>query len=186
MRNSNKEGTMKILLTLTAGALLLVAAGSLGSASGRAAQDKVFAFGVTTQNPGCTEDGPPFCYPFTYTYRVLAVEYGDGHAWGLFSRRNHDTGLVRTGQVTCMTVAGGRAAIGGIETSPSGDPFLLYLEDRGQPGDGVPDRISPYSVFPPGDPEWPNLPRDFPRTCPAADSVSGYLPQASGDVTTGG
>src|SRR5438093_3852137 len=106
---------MKILLTLAAGIALLAIASFTGSAS-HAAQNQVYAFGVTSQNPGCTEDGPPFCLPFTYTFRVLAVQHGDGHAWGLVWRRNHDTGLVRTGVVTCMTAADGKAAIGGIET----------------------------------------------------------------------
>jgi len=178
---------MKILLTLAAGASLLVAAASLGSAAGQAAQDNVYAFGVTTQNPGCTEDvEPPFCLPFTYTFRVLAVEHGHGHAWGLVWRLNHDTGVVRTGEVTCMTTDHGRATIGGIETAPSGFPFLLYLEDRSVPGDGIPDRVSPYAIFPPGDPDLPRLPPDFPRTCPSPDSIYGYFQQASGDLTVAG
>lgn len=173
---------MKILLTLAASVALLALAAFTGSAS-HAAQNQVYAFGVTSQNPGCTEDGPPFCLPFTYTYRILAVEHGNGHAWGLVSRFNHGTGLTRTGEVTCITVADGRMAIGGIETSPGSDPFLLYVQDRGVPGGSATDRISPYAVFPPGDPDLPRLPPDFPQTCPSPDSIYGYFPQASGDVT---
>jgi hypothetical protein len=176
---------MKILLTLAAGIALLAVAGFTGSAS-QAAQNQIYAFGVTTQNPGCTEDGPPFCYAFTYTYRVLAVQHGEGHAWGLVSRLNHDTGVVRNAEVTCMTVADGKAAIGGFETAPTEDPFLLYLQDRGLPGSAVADRLSPYAVFPPGDPGLSRLPADFPRTCPSPDSIYGYLQQASGDITVAG
>jgi hypothetical protein len=177
---------MKILLTLTAGIALLVAAGLMGSAKSQAAQNDVYAFGVTTQNPGCTEDGPPFCYSSAYSFRVLAVEHGNGHAWGLVSRFSHASGNTRTGYVTCMTVADGKAAIGGIETTPSGDPFLLYVQDRGVPGSSISDRISPYAIFPPGDPGLPDLPPDFPSTCPSPDSIYGYLPQASGDITVAG
>ena len=173
---------MKILLTLAAGVTLLAVAGFAGSAS-HAAQNQVYAFGVTTQNPGCTEDGPPFCLPFTYTYRVLAVQHGEGHAWGLVSRLNHGTGVVRDGVVTCMTVADGMAAIGGFETTPSTDPFLLYVQDRGEPRGSVSDRISPYALYPPGDPDLARLPADFPRSCPSPDSIYGYIPQASGDIT---
>jgi hypothetical protein len=173
---------MKILLTLAAGVALLAVAGFAGSAS-QAAQNQVYAFGVSTQSPGCTEDGPQFCLPFTYTYRVLAVEHGDGHAWGLVSRFNHDTGVTRKAEVMCMTVADGKAAIGGIETEPTGDPFLLYVQDRGLPGSSISDRLSPYAIFPPGDPDLPRLPPDFPRTCPSPDSIYDYFTQASGDIT---
>jgi hypothetical protein len=173
---------MKILLSLAAGVALLAVAGFAGSAS-QAAQNQVYAFGVSTQSPGCTEDGQQYCLPFTYTYRVLAVEHGEGHAWGLVSRFNHDTGVTREGQVTCVTVVDGKAAIGGIETAPSGDPFLLYVQDRGLPGSSLSERVGPYAIFPPGDPDLPRLPSDFPRTCPSPDSIYGYFPQASGDIT---
>lgn len=82
-----------------------------------------------------------------------------------------------------MTVAGGRAAVGGIETVPSGDPFLLYVEDRGPIGSAVPDRISPLAILPEGDPDRSLLPPDFPRTCPSPDSINGYLPLTSGDIS---
>jgi hypothetical protein len=177
---------MKILLTLTAGIALLGTAGLMGSAKSQAAQNDVYAFGVTIQNPGCTEDGQPFCLSSAFTYRVLAVQHGDGHAWGVVSRFRHESGTTRTGYVTCMTVADGRAAIGGIETTPSSDPFVLVVQDRGVPGGSVSDRISPYAVFPPGDPGLSELPPDFPRTCPSPDSSFGYFPQASGDITVTG
>ena len=174
---------MKILLTLTAGIALLGAAALMGSARSQAAQNDVYSFGVTSQNPGCTEDGPLICFSSALTFRVLAVQHGDGHAWGMVSRFRHESGTTRTGYVTCMTVADGKAAIGGFETTPSSDPFLLYVQDRGVPGDSVPDRISPYAIFPPGDPGLSELPPDFPRTCPSPDSTFGYFPQASGDIT---
>ena len=178
---------MKILLTLTAGIALLGAAGLMGSAKSQAAQNDVYAFGVTTQNPGCTEDGQPFCLTATVSFRVLAVQHGDGHAWGEVSRFNHANGITRTGYVTCMTVADDKAAIGGIETTPEDNvPFLLIVQDRGVPGDSVSDRISPYAIFPPGDPGLSELPPDFPRTCPSPDSIYGYFPQASGDITVTG
>ena len=173
---------MKTLLILTTGIAAIAIAGFAGS-TGKAAQNQVYAFGTTTQNPGCTEDGPPFCYASTLTYRVLAVEHGNGHAWGIVSRFNYGTGITRSAYVTCMTVAGDKAAIGGMETSPDNVPFLLYVQDRGLPGGSLSDRISPYAILPPGDPDLPRLPADFPHTCPSPDSTYGYLPQANGDIT---
>jgi hypothetical protein len=177
---------MRFLLTFTAGIALLAVAGFTGSVKSQAAQNDVYAFGVTSQNPGCTEDGPLVCYSSAFTFRVLAVRHGEGHAWGVVSRFRHESGTTRTGYVTCMTVADGKAAIGGIETIPGSDPFLLYVQDRGIPGDSVSDRISPYAIFPPGDPGLSELPPDFPRTCPSPDSTFGYFQQASGDITVTG
>ena len=174
---------MRILLTFTAGIALLAVAGFTGSVKSHAAQNDVYAFGVTSQNPGCTEDGPPFCLSSAVSFRVLAVQHGEGHAWGVVSRFRHASGTTRTGYVTCMTVADGNAAIGGFETTPSTDPFLLYVQDRGVPGDSVSDRIGPYAFFPPGDPLLSDLPPDFPRTCPSPASIYGYFPQATGDIT---
>lgn len=174
---------MRILLAFAAGIALLAVAGFMGSVKSQAAQNQVYAFGATSQNPGCTEDGPPFCYVAANTYRVLAVEHGNGHAWGEVSRFNHGTGITRTADVTCISVADGKAAIGGMETYPDSVPFLLYVQDRGLPGNSVSDRISPYAIFPPGDPDLARLPADFPHTCPSPDSIYGYFPQATGDIT---
>ena len=173
---------MKILLIFATAATVIAIAGFAGSAS-HAAQNHLYSFGVTTQNPGCTEDPPGFCLSATYAYRILAVQHGNDDAWGTFSRFNYMTGVTRRGDVTCMTVADGKAAIGGFETSPDNVPFILWVQDRGVPGDSVSDRISPYAIFPPGDPDLARLPADFPRTCPSPDSFYGYFPQASGDVT---
>lgn len=149
--------------------------------------ERSYVFGVATHGPGCAEDVPPprvpFCFDGSRTLRVLAVRHGNGHAWGPFSRFNPTNGFTRKGEVTCMTVAGGRAAIGGIETVPSGVPFLLYVDDRGPIGSGIPDRISPLAIFPEGDPDLPSLPPDFPWTCPSPDSIYGYLPLVSGDLS---
>ena len=49
---------MKLLLTPCSGPSAASGAGFAGSAS-QAAQNDVYAFGVASQNPGCTEDGPP-------------------------------------------------------------------------------------------------------------------------------
>lgn len=177
---------MKILLTLAAGTALLAATSFSGSAASEPSRD--YAFGVGTHGPGCTEDVPPgrtpVCSPVALSYSVLAPRNGEGRAWGTVARFNHGNGITRSAAVTCLTVVGNRAIVGGFETAPGNDPFFVFVEDRAPLGPSATDRISAYHILPPGDPEWSLVPRDFPQTCPSsADSVDGYFPLANGDFT---
>jgi hypothetical protein len=149
-----------------------------------------YAFAGGTTGPGCVQTDPPFCVPFTYTYRILAVPRGEsGLPWGVFQRRNHGTGGIFTGRLTCTTVEGNRAVVGGYVTSSAtpefvAEPFLIYVEDNGPLGSDSQDRISPLGVLPPRDPLWALVPARFPQECPSADGTAfGYFPLASGDVT---
>jgi hypothetical protein len=149
-----------------------------------------YAFAGGTTGPGCVQTGPPFCVPFSYTYRLLAVPRGEsGLPWGVFQRRNQGTGGIFTGRLTCTTVEGNRAAVGGYVISSGtpafdGEPFLIYLQDNGPLGSASPDRISPLGVLPPGDPLLSLVPERFPQECPSADGTAfGYFPLESGDVT---
>lgn len=148
-----------------------------------------YAFGVGDFGPGCTVDRvpphPPFCLAFDFTVRVLAVSRGHRHrAWGLFERRNNVTGFVFAGSVTCMNIDGNRASIAGfLEPQPGSDPYYIHVEDKGPPGSGVVDRLSPLHVLPPGDPEFEAMPLGFPRVCPEPTSLAGWFPLTSGDIT---
>jgi hypothetical protein len=149
-------------------------------------------FGVGSFGPGCwqTHSGP-FCTPFNYTIRLLGVQQGvSPGAWGVFERRNNVTGGKLVGRVTCMTIDGNRASIGGILGPSSvqfpGEPFVIWVEDNGTLGTGTPDQISALVVLPPDDPAWASMPATFPQVCPSADSQSGYLPLTSGDITVDG
>lgn len=150
---------------------------------------RAYTFGVGTFGPGCWEThAGPFCTPFNYTVRLLGVRRGrGGRAWGEFERRNNVTGGRLTGRVTCMSVLGNRASIGGFFTPTSaafpGDPFLIYVEDNGTLGTATPDQVSALVALPPGDPDLPLMPARFPRVCPSTDSLYGYLPLTSGDIT---
>lgn len=150
---------------------------------------RAYAFGVGNFGPGCWEThAGPFCTPFNYTVRLLGVRRGrSGHAWGEFERRNNVTGGRLTGRVTCMSVSGNRASVGGFFTPTSGafpgDPFLIYVEDNGTLGTATPDQVSALVALPPGDPDLPLMPAGFPRVCPSADSLYGYMPLTSGDIT---
>lgn len=147
------------------------------------------SFGAGGFGPGCWQTyAGPFCVPYAYTFRLLAVQRGrSGRAWGVFERRNNATGGLFAGRVTCTTVVGNRAAIGGVLSATStafgGEPFVIWVEDNGTLGSPTPDQISALLVLPPGDPAWPLMPERFPRVCPSPDSLTGYLPLTSGDVT---
>ena len=151
-----------------------------------------YAFGVGTYGPACWQThGGPFCTPFDYTSRVLAVQQGIHQAWGTFERRNNVTGGVFAGTVTCTTIDHNRASIGGILTKEPGAqpgisvgmPYVIYVEDNGTVGSSAPDQISALSILPADDPDRPLMPAGFPYVCPAADSIYGYAPLTSGDIT---
>ena len=91
-------------------------------------------------------------------------------AWGSFRYGGTPTGAVRS-EVTCLTVAGNSALVGGfIREGPAnliaGD-FLYAVTDKGLPGSGS-DQAGFIDVLPELDmPPYPGLPADFPKTCPA-------------------
>jgi hypothetical protein len=149
-----------------------------------------YVFGVGTYGPACWQtDGGPFCTPFSYTSRLLAVQQGNGRAWGLFERRNNVNSNTFAGRVTCTTIDGNRAVIGGMLTRQPGSagpvdtPFVIYVEDNGAPGSSMPDQISALAIFPAGDPGLADMPARFPAVCPTARSIYGYAPLTSGDIT---
>lgn len=150
------------------------------------------AFGAGNFGPGCWQTtAGPFCTPYNYTFRLLGIQRGDStQAWGVFERRNNVTGGGLHGEVTCMTTSGNRAAVGGYLSASSSqfpdEPFVIWVEDNGTLGAATPDQISALLVLPPDDPGLEFMPEGFPRVCPSADSLSGYLPLTSGDITVDG
>ena len=185
------------LLAAVAGALIAgLAVATIAGASGLDGDDEPsvrdHAFGVGNFGPACWEThGGPFCAPFNYTIRLLGVQRGAGNrAWGQFERRNHRTGRSLSGYVTCMNVDGNRASIGGVFDPPpaqpgitAGDPFVFYVEDNGTLSSSTPDQISAISALPETDPDRPLMPAQFPDVCPSPDSIYGYAPLLSGDIT---
>lgn len=184
------------LLAAVAGALIAGLAVATVAGASRSEDDdrpktRAHAFGAGNFGPACWQThGGPFCAPYDYSFRLLSVRRANGRAWGIFERRNNDLGGIFTGRVTCMTVEGNRAAVGGIlgATGPAfpGEPFLIYVEDNGPLGSPTPDQISALVVLPEGDPDRPLMPARFPRVCPSANSLYGYAPLTAGDITVGG
>jgi hypothetical protein len=105
-------------------------------------------------------------------------------AYGSF---RYSGGRVR-GDVTCLTVAGNNALVGGFirEGSPDvvGLDFLYAVTDNGLPGSGA-DTAGFIDIGPELDnPPYPGLPANFPMTCPADINldVFGVFP-LTGDVS---
>lgn len=177
---------------LTAGLAVATIATGTGANSATPGNDHVF--GAGTFGPGCwPTNGDPFCVPFNYTVRLLGVSQGEsGRGSGVMERRNNVTGGTFRGEITCMSVVGHRAAVGGFFTlAPgtqgitAGDPFVLWVQDNGTlaAADGdAPDQISVLVALPPGDPGLADMPDGFPSVCPSADAP-GYLPLTAGDIT---
>lgn len=93
------------------------------------------------------------------------------------------------GDVTCLSVVGGNALVGGfIREGPAGFvglDFLYAVTDNGPPGSGA-DQAGFIDIGPELDtPPYPNLPAGFPRSCPTAagaQALLGAFP-VTGDVS---
>jgi hypothetical protein len=100
-------------------------------------------------------------------------------------------GLLIRGQITCMTVVGNRAAMGGIvratgDGSDIGTPFVVQLVDNGPPIGSSGDRSGAVDLLAPGE-TFPGEPQGFPYVCPASpDSWYGYQDLSGGDVVVQG
>jgi hypothetical protein len=125
--------------------------------------------------------------PSPRTIGIEANANPDGlGAWGSFRYAGAPPGV--RGEVTCLTMAGSSALVGGfIREGPAnliGGDFLYAVTDNGPPGAGA-DQAGFIDVTPELDtPPYPGLPADFPRTCPATVdlNVFGSFP-ISGDIS---
>ena len=92
------------------------------------------------------------------------------------------------GEVTCLSVAGITALVGGFVREPAalaGIDFVYAVTDNGPPASGA-DRAGFIDIGPELDtPPYPGLPADVPRTCPTAAGAQdnfGAFP-LTGDVS---
>jgi hypothetical protein len=167
--------------------IALVVVGLLVAAAPAAASSPLsigahLALGTGTYGPGCTTGGNEFCDSRSFSFHLAAVSGAAGSpAFGYFDRINSANGHSFAGSVTCMSVVGGKTAVGGFltkPTDPSAPVFLVYVSDSGLPGAAV-DGISPFYVFGPGE----ALPAPgFPLVCPSASSPDGYFALTGGDI----
>jgi hypothetical protein len=133
--------------------------------------------------------GGQIATPVPRTFSLDANANPDGRgAYGSFrSARVLGGGLLR-GDVTCLTLAGNSALVGGFiregEADLIGRDFLFAVSDNGPPGSGA-DTSGFIDLSPELDnPPYPGLPPDFPRTCPPTVDLNtfGSFP-LTGDVS---
>jgi hypothetical protein len=130
-----------------------------------------------------------FCAQRAVDENVDAHGSGSGVATGvLLSGTNGDT-FGFAARVTCMTVVGNEAVVGGIITrdaDPSfvGDGVKFFVIDNGDPGNGnvTPDKVSGNEVMTPDE-----FAGGFPLNCGAPVSTfTGYTDLLDGDVSIHG
>lgn len=131
-------------------------------------------------------DGTPtFCSGVAVDYNVDVHGLGSGPAIGtLLYGENGGTRAGRV-RITCMTVVGNRAVIGGFITADTthpefvGDELEFYVIDNGGPGNAPLDKMSANEVSTP-DAFTPG----FPSNCgPPTSTFTGYTDVHAGDVS---
>ena len=145
------------------------------------AQDRVFGGG--TFAPGCSDGPSPACFAAGREFSLLAVGNPNGlDAYGTFRYGRPDAGVTNTvGRVTCLSVRGNDAMIGGViaeSADPSfvGGPFMFFVHDTSTAGSFDRDRVSANFV---------DLPTAAPADCSQLDSNAlgiGYFTLKTGDV----
>ena len=136
-------------------------------------------------------DGTPtFCAANARDWYVDVHGLRSGPATGVLVAGGNGTPSTLQARITCMTIAGNRAVVGGYLTADTdapelvGDALLFYAIDNGGPGGNTtPDKATANEIYGPGD----ALPAGFPRNCGEPISTfSGYTDVGDGDVSIHG
>lgn len=172
-------------LTVGLAVLALVVAAPAAAKFSRHALLAHAAAGTGAFGPGCTTGGSQaFCDSRSFVFHLAAISGFPGFpAFGYFDRTNVANGNTFAGSVTCLSVAGNQASVGGFVTrtpggSGTGVPFLVYVLDNGRSGTALSDGISPFAIV--GPEETPVA--GFPYVCPSPASPLGYHSLTSGDI----
>ena len=172
-------------LTVALAAVVLAAAAPAAAKSSHHSLLAHAAVGTGAFGPGCTTGGSQaFCDSRSFVFHLAALSGFFGFpALGYFDRTNVANGNTLAGAVTCLSVSGNQASVGGFVTrtpdgSGTGVPFLVYVLDNGRSGAGLSDGISPFEIV--GPEEAPVA--GFPYVCPSPGSPLGYYSLTSGDI----
>lgn len=126
-----------------------------------------------------------FCSGIDLDIYLDAHGSGSGAATGTFaSGTDGGTNASRT-RITCMTVVGNRAVVGGFITwdtsNPAvvGDEQLFYVIDNGGPGNAPLDKMGAREIYTPD-----QFTPGFPGNCgPPTSTYSGYTDVEAGDAS---
>lgn len=159
----NAKKFVVFALALTA----LVGAGVAYTASSPSAklkkQDRVYGGGGVT--PGCFSD-TDFCYALPHNFAVDGHAEGDGSGAAGNADVGIPSGVEDYRSISCLRVEGNKVVIGGIieRGRDAGFLYAQYFVDRGGPGLGDRDLVSPEFIDPADSPNWP---AGFPSSCPS-------------------
>jgi len=177
----------KVLLVLAALGTLVASGAAYSSLAAGGPSEDPFVVGGGRFGPGCFDVPTSFCFANPRDLSVDAHLEKKGTKVTGVAYYGNNAGVLRNRiDVTCVSIVGNEAAIGGIireSVSPETVGFgaLIFLKDEGSPGLTTRDRSSPLFIDALG-PAWPE---GFPYMCPAPNSPInniGYQNIHSGDI----
>lgn len=178
----------KALVALAVIGALIGSGAAYSSATSGGPSDDPFVVGGGRFGPGCFDVQTSFCFANPRDLSIDAhLEKQGTKVSGVGQYGNNDSTFGIRFDVTCVSVSGNGAAVGGVVRSSSDPTFvgygaLIFLRDNGPPGQATRDRSSPLFLDALASTDWP---AGFPYTCPAPDSTFntiGFLPVHSGDI----
>jgi len=178
----------KVLLVLVVLGALAASGVAYSSLASGGPSDDPFVAGGGRFGPGCFDVNTSFCFANPRDLSVDAhLEKKGTKVTGILHYGNNAGVLRNRVDVTCVSIVGNRAAVGGIiRDSASTETIeygaVMFLQDLGSPGTSTRDRSSPFFFDVLTSPSWP---AGFPYTCPAPDSplnTVGFQAVHSGDV----
>ncbi len=187
MHSSHYSSLRSTMLGLTATGFANSSISSSAAQYGCLSED-TFVAGGGRLGPGCFDVDTAFCFASPSDLSIDAhLEQRGTKATGVAFYGNNNGVLRNRFDVTCVSIMGHRAAVGGIirdSVNPEtiGHGALIFLRDEGTPGLSTRDRSSPMFFDTLTSTGWP--PR-FPYTCPAPDSALnnvGFQALHSGDI----
>ncbi len=129
-----------------------------------------------------------FCSQVAVDINLDVHGSGSGSATGMFLSGTDGSTFSSSTRITCMSVVGNRAVVGGIITSDTsnppvvGDEMLFYVIDNGGPGNAPLDEMSPREIYTPD-----QFTQGFPSNCGTpSDTTGGYTDVHAGDVSIHG
>lgn len=155
--------------------------------------DRGHVYGGGRFGPGCFDENGQvtFCIGNGKSFSLDAHVSSRGVVSGNIAYQNFAVRAV----VTCMTIDGNRAAVGGLSLADASGPFnpavpfIIYFIDNGTPASPTRDRVSSiFGLTLPGE-TFPGEPRNFPRVCPASATAFpglGYMDLNAPDGQGGG
>jgi hypothetical protein len=179
----------KALLGIAMVAVLLGAGAAWSSVSSGAAGGATAVVGGMHRSIGdCfyLPDGTlTFCSGVNVDMSLDVHGPGAGPATGTFLAGTNGSTFSSSVRITCMTVVGNRAVVGGFITEDTsrpdvvGDEQLFYVIDNGGPGNAPLDKMSAREIYSPD-----QFTPGFPTNCGSPDATTGgYTDVRYGDVS---